>query len=160
MEELDIDSYFMKLAYEASRESNCGSRQVGAVIVKDGVVYSRGHNASPNGVIPCIEKGGCMRKRDNIPSGTRQEHCMAVHAEQSAIINAARYGKAIEGATLYVTTFPCGICARMIINCGFEKIIYDGEYQDKLGYELFKEAGINIYQIGSLNKQKVKIKKR
>ena len=158
MTKLEIDDYFMNLAYEESLLSNCESRKVGAIIVKNNEIYAKGHNGAPFGITPCIENGGCMRKNDQIPSGTRQEHCLAVHAEQNAIIMAARKGKAIQGATLYVTCFPCGICARMLINCGLNRIIYDGEYQDKLGYRLFEEAGINIYKLEK--KEEVKIMKK
>lgn len=141
---LSIDAYFMKMAINESFFSNCESRKVGAVITLNNSLLTTGYNAAPQGISPCIENGGCMRRKDNIPSGTRQEHCLAVHAEQNAIIMAAKKGISINGSTLYVTTYPCGICARMIINSGIRRIVYDGEYQDKLGYDLLSKTNIEV----------------
>lgn len=140
------DEYFMNLAIEESKNSDC-RRKVGAVIVRDNKVLSKGYNASPNGVKSCIECGGCMRQKNNIPSGTRQEFCKAVHAEQNAIINACLNETSIKGATLYVTTYPCSICTRMLINCMLEKIVYQGDYQDDLAHDMLNEAGILVEKI-------------
>ena len=137
------DEYFMNLAKEVSNNSNC-RRHVGAVIVKDNKVLVTGYNAAPNGLASCMELGGCMRQRDNIESGTRQEYCRAVHAEQNAIIEAATKGISILDGTLYVTTYPCSICARMIINCKIERIIYDGDYKDENSHKMLSESGIII----------------
>lgn len=137
------DDYFMNLAEEVSINSTC-RRHVGAVIARDNKLLVTGYNAVPNGLTPCNELGGCMRQRDNIPSGTRQEYCRAVHAEQNAIIESATKGISIVGGTLYVTTFPCGICARMIINCKLRRIVYKGDYMDENSHKMLDESGIIV----------------
>lgn len=133
------DDIFMAQANLACTRSTCISRKVGAVIVKNGHLLASGYNGAPMGVKHCIEMGGCMRKLDNIPSGTRQEHCRAAHAEQNAIIQAAKLGCSIEGGTLYVNTFPCSICTRMILNSGLTRIVYDSDYQDPVAKAMFEE---------------------
>lgn len=137
------EEYFMNLAEDVSKDSDC-RRHVGAVIVRDNKVLVTGYNAAPFGLSSCKELGGCMRQKDNIPSGTRQEYCRAVHAEQNAIIKAATEGISIKGGTLYVTTYPCSICARMIINCKLKRIVYMGDYQDENSHNLLRESGIII----------------
>lgn len=73
-----------------------------------------------------------------------QEVCYAVHAEQNAIIQAAKLGVSLQDATLYCTHQPCVICARMIINSGVKKVIYKHGYPDAFALELFKESGVEI----------------
>lgn len=70
--------------------------------------------------------------------------CRAIHAEQNAIIQAARIGNTTEGATIYVTDFPCVICAKLCINAGIKRIVYSKSYPDKLSLEMLNEAGIEL----------------
>lgn len=149
------DEYFMNLAEEVSNNSNC-RRHVGAVIVRDNKVLTTGYNAAPNGLASCMELGGCIRQRDGIESGTRQEYCRAVHAEQNAIIEAATKAISILGGTLYVTTYPCSICARMIINCKIERIVYKGDYKDENSHKMLSESGIIIEKYEPKIKELVK----
>ncbi len=135
------DEYFIELAYFVARRSTCTRRQVGAVIVKDKHILATGYNGAPKGIGHCLDRG-CLRDKLGIPSGTRHEICMASHAEQNAIIQAAYHGIAIKGSVIYCTTHPCSICAKMIINAGIEKIFYVEGYPDKLGKDLLDEAGI------------------
>lgn len=137
------DECFMSIAEVVSLYSTC-RRQVGALIVKDDTILTKGYNDAPNGLAKCVELGGCMRQRNGIPSGTRQEYCRAVHAEQNAIIEAATKGIVITSGTLYVTTYPCSICARMIINCKLERIVYKGDYKDENSHKMLSESGILI----------------
>ena len=88
--------------------------------------------------------GECLRQKLNIPSGTQHELCFAAHAEQNAIIQAARYGVNINGATLYCTHQPCVICAKMIINAGISRVVYTEGYPDEFSMKLFGEAGTEI----------------
>lgn len=143
MERISWDEYFMNITEDVSLRSTC-RRKVGAVITVDNKIKSTGYNGSPKGLSHCSEKGGCMRQIHNIESGTRQEFCRAVHAEQNAIIQAAVDGVSIKGGVLYVNTYPCSICARMIINAEIEKIVYDSDYNDPLAKELLEEAGIEL----------------
>lgn len=144
---LEIDEYFMKKAQEESKFSTC-RRHVGAVFVKDEKILVTGYNGAPNGVKSCQELDGCMREKDNIKSGTMQEHCKAIHAEQRAITKAAKEGISISDSTLYVTTYPCSICARMLIDLGVKEIVYDGDYFDKVSHDLIEESDIPIRKVG------------
>ncbi len=135
------DEYFIELAYFVARRSTCIRRQVGAVIVKDKHILATGYNGAPKGIAHCLDTG-CLRDKLGIPSGTRHEICMASHAEQNAIIQAAYHGIAIKDSVIYCTTHPCSICAKMIINAGIKKIYYVEGYPDELGKKLLDEAGI------------------
>lgn len=119
-------------------------RHVGAIIVRDKRVMTTGYNGAPSGIRNCAEKGECLRRKLNIPSGTKQEICYAVHAEQNAIIQAAKYGINVNGATLYCTHQPCVICAKMIINAGIARVVYAEGYPDAFSLQLFREAGTVI----------------
>ena len=99
------DIRFMKMAYLISEWTSCNveGRSIGAVIVKDKRIMTTGYNGAPAGLKTCKERGECMRRKLNIESGTRAELCYAIHAEQNAILQAAKLGISIEGSTLYCT---------------------------------------------------------
>lgn len=143
-ERIGWDEYFIDMAILAARRSNCVSRQVGAVITVDNQVVATGYNGAPKHLHHCIDAGGCLRKLNHIESGTRQEICRAVHAEQNAIISAAVKGVSIKGGTLYVNTYPCSICTRMLINAEIKRIVYDSDYSDPLSKEMLDESGIEV----------------
>ncbi|MFV0517306.1 MAG: deoxycytidylate deaminase [Aminipila sp.] len=142
------DEYFMEIATLTAQRSTCLRRQVGAAIVCDKHIVATGYNGAPRGIKHCEERGGCLRQKLNVPSGERHELCMALHAEQNAIIQAATLGQSIEGATIYVTHQPCVICAKMIINSGIKRIVIKDGYPDELSTELLTEAGLKIEKIG------------
>lgn len=141
------DDYFMEMAELAATRSTCLRRNVGAVIVKDRHAIATGYNGAPSGVKHCDEIGGCLRQQLNVPSGQRHEICRALHAEQNAIIQAAKMGNSIEGATIYVTHQPCAICAKMIINAGIRRIIIKEAYPDEMAEKILEEAGIKCVKI-------------
>ncbi len=134
----------MELTELVGTWASCYRRKVGAIIVKDKRVLTTGYNGAPAGISSCVERGECLREKMNIPSGTRAETCYAAHAEQNAIIQAARYGANIDGATLYCTHQPCVICAKMIINAGIKRVVYKEGYPDEFSIRLFEEAGTKI----------------
>jgi len=140
------DQRFMEMTQVVASWSSCyqPGRQVGAVVVRDKRILTTGYNGAPQGVKSCKEKGQCIRRVMNIPSGTRHELCYAVHAEQNAIIQAAKLGIKLEGSTLYCTHQPCVICAKMIINAGIERVVYKEGYPDDFALQLFKEAKVEI----------------
>ncbi len=146
MERPSRDEYFMKMAQLAATRSTCLRRKVGAVIVKDSHVLSTGYNGSPRGVSHCEEKG-CLRVLMNVPSGTRHELCRGVHAEQNAVTQAAYFGTSVKDATIYTTTFPCSLCAKILINSGIKEIVYDEGYMDDLSKEILGETDIVIRHI-------------
>ena len=137
------DEYFMQIVEIIKTRSTCLRRQVGALIVKDKRILTTGYNGAPVGCQHCAEIG-CMRERLNVPSGKNHELCRAIHAEQNAIVQAAYSGTSLNGGTLYVSTQPCSLCAKMIINAGIKRIVYDGDYPDPLAMELLKEANIAV----------------
>lgn len=142
------DEYFMRIVELVKTRSTCLRRQVGALIVKDKRILSTGYNGAPSGCKHCVEVG-CLREKLNIPSGERHELCRASHAEQNAIAQAAYSGTSIKGGTLYVTDQPCVLCAKLAINAGIEKIIFKGDYPDKLSMDLLQEAGIRVVKYGN-----------
>ncbi len=141
------DEYFMEITKLVASRATCLRRKVGAIIVKDRHILSTGYNGPPKGVKHCDELGGCLRDKLNIPSGERMELSRAVHAEQNAIIQAAKLGINIEGADMYVTNQPCFICAKMIINAGIKRIVFDEPYPDQLAEEMIREAEIELFNI-------------
>lgn len=141
------NSYFMEIADIVKTRSTCIRRQVGAVIVKDNRIITTGYNGAPSGLTHCIDNGGCERERLNVPSGQRHELCRALHAEQNAIIQAAKIGVSTEGATIYITTQPCVICAKMIINAGIKKVVYKASYPDEMAMNMLEESGIEVVSI-------------
>jgi dCMP deaminase len=137
------DEYFMEITHLVARRSTCLRRQVGAVLVKDKNILATGYNGSPSGVAHCLDVG-CLRAQLGVPSGERHELCRGLHAEQNAIIQAAKHGTNIDGATLYCTTMPCIICSKMIINAGIRRIVYEEGYADQLASEMITETAIVV----------------
>lgn len=138
------DARFMEMAQMISTWASCyqPTRKIGAVIVKGKRVLTTGYNGAPAGVKTCVERGECLRKKLGIESGTRHEICYAIHAEQNAIIQAARLGVSIEGATLYCTHQPCVICAKMIVNAGVARVVYREGYPDDFSVEILREGNV------------------
>ena len=140
------DKRFMELTETVAEWSSCfqKNRHVGAVIVKDKRILTTGYNGAPSGVKSCKEREECLRRKLNIPSGTKHELCFAVHAEQNAIAQAAKLGISLEGATLYCTHQPCVICCKIIINAGIKRVVYQYGYPDEFSIQLFSEANVIV----------------
>ena len=140
------DHRFMEMTDTISGWASCyqKNRKMGAVIVRDKRILTTGYNGAPQGIKPCVERGECLRRKLGILSGTRAEVCYAVHAEQNALIQAARMGVSVYGATMYVTYSPCIICARLLINAGIVRVIYRYDYPDEFSREILKEAGVEL----------------
>ena len=141
------DAYFMAIAREVSRRSTCLRRQVGAILVVERRILATGYNGAPSGVPHCAESG-CLRERLAVPSGERHELCRGLHAEQNAIIQAAKHGVRIAEATLYTTHHPCSLCAKMAINAGLRRIVCREDYPDDLGKELLRQGGVALEVFG------------
>ena len=139
----DWDTYFMRITKLVATRSSCLRRSVGAVLVKDKRILATGYNGAPAGMAHC-EEAGCLRDQLHIPSGERHELCRGLHAEQNAIIQAARQGTEIKDSTLYCTTAPCSLCAKMLINAGVTRIVYEGSYPDERAMGFFAEAGVKV----------------
>ena len=129
-----------------AKRSTCLRRRVGAILVKDKQILATGYNGAPKGLEHCAETG-CLRQQMGVPSGERHELCRALHAEQNAIIQAANHGVAIEGSTLYCTTAPCSLCAKMLINAGVVRVVFAGAYPDQMAMDFFHQAGVKVEQL-------------
>lgn len=143
----DWDTYFLEIAKVVSSRSTCMRRRYGAVIVKDNVIISTGYNGAPRGEMNCIDSGICKRKSLNVPPGERYELCVAVHAEQNAIINGSP--ERMKDATIYIAGFeedntianghPCLLCRRMIKNAMIAEVVYlnkDGSIERVMANDL------------------------
>lgn len=140
------DEYFLEMAQLVAKRSTCLRRSVGAVLVSEKRILATGYNGAPSGLKHCIEIG-CMRQKLKVPSGERHELCRALHAEQNALIQASLHGISVKGSTLYATTQPCIICAKMLINAGIKEIVITQGYPDKMAMDFLKEAKIKIRKI-------------
>jgi len=137
------DEYFLEIADLVSRRSTCLRRRVGAVLVKDKRILATGYNGAPSRIRHCAETG-CLREKLKIPSGERHELCRGLHAEQNAFLQAALHGTSVKDASLYSTTQPCVICAKMVINAGIKEIVICGDYPDEMSKALLREAGVKV----------------
>ncbi|MFO7294974.1 MAG: dCMP deaminase family protein [Caldicoprobacter sp.] len=142
------DKRFMEVAELIANWSSCyqPNRKIGAVIVKNKRILTTGYNGAPSGYTSCVEKGECLRRKANIPSGTHHEYCYAVHAEQNAIAQAAKMGISVDGATMYCTHQPCVICAKLIINSGIKRVVYKHPYPDDLAVHILTAVGVSLEQ--------------
>ena len=142
------DKRFMDMCFEIAKWSSCyrKGRSIGAVIVKNKRILTTGYNGAPAGIPSCVERGECLRDKLNIPSGKQAELCYAIHAEQNAIIQAAKMGVAIEGATIYCTHQPCAICAKMIVNSGISRVVYKHPYPDEFACRIFEMSDVSVEQ--------------
>lgn len=137
------DEYFMRICCIVSERSTCVHRKVGAVIVKENRILATGYNQPPSG-FPHCDSIGCIRDDLKIPSGRNQEICYGLHAEQNALMQAARFGISTNGATIYVTAKPCSVCARLIINAGILRVVYFSDYPDPLTDYFFRACNIKV----------------
>lgn len=131
------DVYFLQMAHHAASRATCPRAQVGCVLVRNRRILTTGYNGSPAGLPHCLEVG-CM-----IIDG----HCLrSIHAEQNAIIQAALHGVTTFGATCYATHYPCIHCAKILINAGIVRVVYNDEYKSA-GSEFFSAAGVSVERI-------------
>ena len=131
------DVYFIEIAKTVSTRATCRRRSVGAVIERDRHILATGYNGAPRGVPHCEEYGCDITQRCQL----------AAHAEQNAIAQAALNGVSCDGATIYVTCQPCAGCAKMMINAGIRRVVFEGDYPDDLARELFTLAGVELLKM-------------
>ena len=140
MARVSWDRYFMDIARVVASRSTCERKFVGAVIVRDRTILSTGYNGSIRGMPHCADVGHMME--DN--------HCVAtIHAEANAIIQAARNGVMIEGATNYVTASPCWNCFKQIANAGIRRIVYGEFYRDERIFTVAERLAIDLLHVPS-----------
>ena len=139
----EIDEYFLKIASVVAERSTCRRHHIGAVAVKNKHILATGYSGAAAGLKDCLELG-CLRDELKIPSGTRQEICRGIHAEQNVIVQASLHGVSLEGSTIYCTHTPCVLCAKMLTNAKIKRFVSFGKYNDDSFLELFKVAGIEV----------------
>jgi len=137
------DEYFLRITREVAQRSTCLRRQVGAVLVMDKHILTTGYNGAPSGLQHCLDIG-CLREQLKVPPGERHELCRGLHAEMNALLQASHYGIKIAGATLYSTTYPCSLCAKMLVNAGIKRIVTLTDYPDALAKEILAMANIKV----------------
>lgn len=139
------DEYFMEIADTAAKRATCDRGKSGCVVVKDKNILVTGYVGSPAGLPHCDEVGHLI-KTVRHDDGSESEHCMrTVHAEQNALVQAAKRGIALEGATLYCRMTPCRTCGMLIINAGIKRVVAEKKYhrgQDSI--DMFEEAGVEL----------------
>lgn len=138
------DTYFIQIAHLVATRATCPRRSVGAVIVRDKRILATGYNGAPAGLPHCPPEGD----QHDWPRGCMMAgHCVrSLHAEQNCLLQAAKIGVASDGATMYVTCQPCNTCAKMIINAGVARVIYEGDYPDDFSQELFKNSQMDVFR--------------
>ncbi|MFC2158043.1 cytidine/deoxycytidylate deaminase family protein [Acidobacteriota bacterium] len=130
--------YYLGIAKEVAKRSTCFRRSIGALIIRGDQIISTGYVGAPRKTRDSVEHGFCLRDKLKIPHGHRYELCRSVHAEQNAIINAARAGVSLFGGDMYIfgsvygedtpiNGFPCFICKKMLINAGLDRVICSSE---------------------------------
>jgi dCMP deaminase len=137
------DAYYMSIADAVRVEANCLGSHVGALVVLENRIIGSGYNGTPSGFQNCNE-GGCVRCRDSklIKQGRLQEatdpahvsgqaldRCICVHAEQNALLTAARFGIRVDRATLYATQSPCFGCLKEALQAGISRIVFREPYR-------------------------------
>ncbi|OGH62064.1 MAG: cytidine deaminase [Candidatus Magasanikbacteria bacterium RIFCSPHIGHO2_01_FULL_50_8] len=145
------DQYFMDIALMVSKRSNCCTRQVAALIIKDKRIISTGYNGTPRGTKNCDE-GGCARcwarSHGTVAAGTQLDECTCSHGEENAIVQASYHGVAIKDSTLYTTFCPCLMCAKMCINAGIKEIVFAAEYPlNDMARDLLEQAGVALRKL-------------
>ncbi len=132
---LRYDKAYLRMAQTWSELSHCTRKQVGAIIVKDGMIISDGYNGAPSGFDNCCE------------NELGETHWYVLHAEANAILKVAKSTHNCHGATLYLTLSPCKDCSKLVVQSGISRVVYVNGYKDTSGVDFLKEAGISIEQI-------------
>ena len=132
------DQYFMNIAQVVASRSTCPRKFVGSVIVRDRTILSTGYNGSIRGMPHCTDAGHMMEN----------DHCVAtIHAEANAIIQAAKNGVSIDGATIYTTASPCWPCFKLIGNAGLTRIVFGEFYRDERIFSVAERLVIDLLHL-------------
>lgn len=129
------DSAYMRMALEWAKLSHCKRKQVGAIMVKNGMIISDGYNGTPTGF------------DNNCEDENNDTHWYVLHAEANAITKIANSTNNAAGSWLYITLSPCKECSKLIVQCGIKKVVYLNEYKDRTGLDFLIESGIEVQQL-------------
>ncbi len=133
--QLRYDKAYLRMAKTWSELSHCTRKQVGAIIVKNGMIISDGYNGTPSGFDNCCE------------DDSGDTHWYVLHAEANAILKVARSTQNCAGSTLYLTLSPCKDCSKLVLQAGIERVVYIDGYKDDSGLNFLREAGVEVVQI-------------
>jgi len=139
------DEYFINMTKAVAERSTCDRGRSGAVIVKDRRILCTGYVGSPIGMPHCDESGHDLRKIID-DEGNITQHCVrTVHAEQNALVQAAKFGISVQDATLYCKMVPCNVCAKLVVNSGIKRVVAEKDYHtSKEAKDLFQKAGVEL----------------
>ena len=146
LERISVDNYFLKMATVVAERATCRRHHVGAVAVRDKHVLATGYNGAPSGFKDCLELG-CMRDELGITTGVKRELCRAVHAEENIVTQASLHSTRLLGSTVYCTHTPCVTCARLLVNCGVERFVSCGVYNNDCN-DVFRQGGVVLDVLG------------
>lgn len=133
--QLRYDRAYLKMAETWASLSHCERKQVGALIVKDGMIISDGYNGTPSGFDNCCE------------DEDGNTHWYVLHAEANAILKVSKSTNSALGATLYLTLSPCKDCAKLVLQAGITRVVFVNRYKDDSGINFLKHAGVLVEQI-------------
>ena len=136
--QLRYDKAYLKMAREWAKLSHCQRKQVGAILVRDGMIISDGYNGTPSGFPNMCE------------NEEGETHWYVLHAEANAILKVARSTNNAAGSTLYITLSPCKECCKLILQSGIRRMVYIDEYKDRTGIDFLMKAGLEVVQITDL----------
>lgn len=141
----DWDHYFMDIARTVGERATCDRGRSGCVITRDKQILVTGYVGAPKGLPHCDDVGHQIKKVTH-EDGSVSEHCLrTTHAEQNALAQAAKFGVAVDGGTLYCSMTPCPTCAKMIINAGIVRVVCDKRYhQGGEGEVMFELADVKL----------------
>jgi dCMP deaminase len=135
IKQLRYDKAYLRMASTWAELSHCTRKQVGALIVKDGMIISDGYNGTPGGFDNCCE------------NENGDTHWYVLHAEANAILKVAKSTHNCGDATLYITLSPCKDCSKLIVQSGISRVVFVNAYKDQSGVEFLRQAGVNVEQI-------------
>jgi dCMP deaminase len=140
------DLYYITIANTVSKRSSCIKRKVGAIIVVEDSVVATGYNGTPRGTVNCNE-GGCPRCKI---AGAAEDYakCFCAHAEENALIQAARTGMKVCGGVMFSLLSPCLPCSRMILNSGIAKLVYLNKWDEgEIPLSLLQDNGVEVLRL-------------
>lgn len=137
--QLRYDRVYLQMAETWASLSHCNRKQVGALIVKDGMIISDGYNGTPSGFDNCCE------------DEDGNTHWYVLHAEANAILKISKSTNSALGATLYLTLSPCKECAKLILQAGITRVVFKIQYKDNSGINFLQEAGVDVQAIENEN---------
>lgn len=133
--QIRYDKAYLRMAQTWGELSHCQRKQVGAIIVKDGMIISDGYNGTPAGFDNCCE------------NEQGETHWFVLHAEANAILKVAKSTNNCVGATLYLTLSPCKDCSKLILQAGITRLVFIHGYKDMAGVDFLRNAGLEVIQI-------------